>query len=370
MVYNVWGRLVPRDQYGFPPLPPALTNQQRHYINTAMGMFVKAIERGNIAEASRALRNLNATGGANNRRYQRLSAEITATPVGVQWLQGIRNGRPSTNPYFQSPNFIRGLKALLAVNAPNTWTNNPNANRALNAAHTSLINSLNRENWSGVQRAVNTILRYSRRQNAVYPYTSRGVSGNWLASMSRGQRNNNSRASANLIRRLVAQNRGYTIANFNRAPPNRNTLNLYANKWFGVNIRDQRLMPSLLRNLNAARAIGGNGATKQRKLSELYRRLSSAPGGRGNTGGAASGGQRSPYTLNSLRQAPPTRNTLSTYANAWFGVTIPRNGNLRVQIAREIHPNKGNQNPNSNNFKKRNALTKLFNELRNAERAQ
>ena len=356
---------------------PPINNALKFRINTNWGKLLKAIQTGNVAETSRVVANLNATGGANNRRYPTM-ARLLTNPEARNFINAVRSGRPVPAKYLSAAS-IKQLRNTLAVNFPEAWANNPNANRLLNSAHNRLVNSLNRRNLQGIRAAARNILQYSSRRNARYPYTSTLIPGNWIHGIAQGASpnpntmTNNSAAIRNAIRRNRMNSAGatgggnaYTIANFNRAQRNRNTFNTYARAWFGVNTRDLRLAPWMISSFNPSSVA--HGVSKRAKLIDLLEVLMG--GSQSNNSGGANGSQSNNsggggYTIASFNRAPRNRNTFNTYALEWFGKSF-RGQPLVPSMARYIHPNKGDQNTNSNNFKKRTALTGLFNELRSS----
>lgn len=366
-------------------------------INRNMALFLNGAARGNASQARQALARLNATGGANNRRYPRGSTWFGIHSNYMRWLDAIRRGQPVNSNSSLTRYIVSTIPGQLHLNQPTIgWNryvpgltpimrNLPSGASAnnINSIYRRFLNAIRNGNGAAQARAWRELNATSGANNRRYPTLLRFLTDpahtNRTAWVTRSRAGNArgvpGQQLSNLIRQQLSinqpgvwgaapRNSENTIASFNRAPRTRNTFNRYAQQWFGVNTREQRV-EFLLRNLNVRRVNGGNGETKRRKLEELFWQLPGASRrGSANRGsGSGSGGSASQYTLANFNSAPRTRNTFNTYAREWFGKNF-RGQNLSPRIALHFHPNKGNRNPNSNDFKKRDALMKLYSHLR------
>ena len=359
-----------------------------------MALLLNGVARGNALQARQALARLNATGGANNRRYPRGSAWFGIHSNYIRWLDAIRRGQPVNSSLTR--HILNTIRGQLHINQPTIgWNryipgqtpimrNLPGGASAnnINSIYRRFLNAIRNGNGAAQARAWRELNATYGANNRRYPTllrflmdpantsraawvtrsragNARGVPGPQLSNIKRQQLSINQPG----VWGAAPRNSENTIESFNRAPRNRATFNRYAQQWFGVNTHGLRLEPFLLRNFNVRRVNGGNGETKLRKLTELFGRLTTGASNRGSANSASgSGGPANQYTLVNFNRAPRTRNTFNTYAREWFGKTF-RGQPLKRQMLLHFHPNRGNQNTSSNDFKKRSALSTLFYDL-------
>lgn len=353
-------------------------------INRNMALFLNGMARGNALQARHALSRLNASGGANNRRYPRGSGWFTINPYYLEWLNAIKSGQPvnpsltgyilntipgqlhTNQPTVGWNRYVPGQTPIMRNAPPGASANN------INSIYRRFLNAIRNGNGSAQARAWRELNSTSGANNRRYPTLLRFLTNNskpnirkWVGLSRSG---NVSRvdgpATANAIRYQLSINQPNvwggaqnTIASFNRAQRNRNTFNRYANLWFGLNTRGMRLSPSILRNLVNSPSSGSNGASKLAKMTALFNEL---------TGSAPRQSQptsRARYTIANFNNSPRSRNTLSNYAREWLGVNISRTGNLHRRISLSLHPNRAGPNASQNILNKRHRLMLLFNEL-------
>jgi hypothetical protein len=238
-------------------------------INAALRRLVNSVRSGNAAQQQRAWLNLNYTRTANNRRYPTLSQYLQTTQAARNWMNSSRSGRQTTRNNATANLLISGL----AHNHPEVW-GAPQAPQAPNAGAARGPNGGNTvADFNRAPRNRATFNRFARQWFNANTTTRRLMPS--LVSNFNGNQN-----KKNLMMNLMHELTGnpYTISSFKRIPDeqkNRNTLNTYANKWLGVNIRVRPNAPrNFRRYIHVMREIHPdrqprNNANRQAKATLL-----------------------------------------------------------------------------------------------------
>ena len=349
-----------------------MTTRLERQINRDLRWLIQHFFAGQNNLARQNVHRLNATGGANNRRYPS-TVQTFSSPTNRQILSYLRSGFPPIQINNATRrNLITRLLGGLNRNQPNVgWSHyrigtapfNNNSGH-INQTYKRLVNAVRNGNaneqvisWINLNRTLGS-------NNRRYPTITRmlGAAPNrlaWVGLSRQGLRMTTDPVTANQLEQWLRNNQPAVwggasgIAAFNRAPRTRETFNRFAQLWFGQNMRGRRLQRHILNNFNATNQ---NLERKKELLRLLLEEL------RGGASGGSSGGSNN-NTIAAFNRSPRTLNTLRRFAGTW-GFNIANAGNRYTRLALKIHPNRQNQ-ANANRMAKAHKLFILLGQLKN-----